>query len=95
VNLPRTLGIRTILQGGSDRLRILIAYDPGSLDTTLDSVVQWQVLGVDADFSHSAPADPSGNTIGPFAIGQTVNIRTRVTNGNGTTTGSVRTLKLI
>jgi len=27
-------------------------------------------------------------------VGKTVNVRTRVTNGNGTTTGSVRTLTM-
>jgi hypothetical protein len=38
--------------------------------------------------------DPSGNALGPFAVGQTVNLRTRVTSNTGTTLGSVRTLTL-
>jgi hypothetical protein len=56
--------------------------------------VEWMVSGTDADFTHSIPADPSGNALGPFAAGQTVKLRTRVSNANGTTTGSVRTLTL-
>jgi hypothetical protein len=39
-------------------------------------------------------ADPSGNALGPFAAGQTVLVRTRVKNANGTTTGSAHTLTL-
>lgn len=50
------------------------------------------VVGTDADFTHNAAADPSGNALGPFAVGETVKLRTRVTNTNGTTTGSVRKL---
>jgi hypothetical protein len=65
-NLPATLSIRTILQGGADNRQVLISY----------------------------VADPSGNAIGPFAAGATVHLRTRVTNSNGTTTGSVRTLTI-
>jgi len=38
--------------------------------------------------------DPSGNTLGPFAVGKTVKLRTRVTSGVGTTTGSIRTLTI-
>jgi len=37
---------------------------------------------------HTTAADPSGNALGPFTAGQTVKLRTRVSNGNGTTTGS-------
>jgi hypothetical protein len=47
------------------------------------------------DFTHTAPADPSGNALGPFTVGQVIKLRTRVTNSNGTTTGSVRTLTVL
>ena len=47
------------------------------------------------DFTHTAPADPSGNALGTFTIGQVVKLRTRVTNANGTTTGSVRALTIL
>ena len=91
-NLPGTLGIRTILQGGAGGLQLLISYDNGSYDATATNTVEWMVIGVDTEFTHQVPADPSGNALGPFASGQTVKLRTRVTNTNGTTTGSVRTL---
>lgn len=94
-NQPGTLGIRGILQGGADGLHLLVSYDNGSFDGMLESKIEWQVAGTDADFTHNAPVDPSGNALGPFAAGQTVKIRTSVKNGNGTTTGSVRTITLL
>jgi hypothetical protein len=93
-NLPGTLGIRSLLQGGTDNLHLLLSYDNGSYDGTATSTVEWMVVGTDSDFVHSVAADPSGNALGPFAIGKTVKLRTRVSNANGTTTGSVRTMTL-
>ena len=93
-NLPGTLGIKTILQGGNDQLHLLVSYENASYDDTATSVIEWQVVTVDNDFTHNAPVDPSGNTLGPFAVGQTVKIRSRVTNASGTTTGSVRTITM-
>ena len=94
-NLPGTLGIRHILQGGVNGLQLLVTYDNGSYTSGATSLLEWLVVGVDTDFTHHPPADPSGNALGPFTIGQVVKLRTRVTNGNGTTTGSVRTLTLL
>ena len=51
--------------------------------------------GVDHDFAHTHTADPSGKALGPFTVGQVVKLRTRLTNSNGTTTGSIRTLTLL
>ena len=93
-NQPGTLGIKSILQGGADNLHLLVNYDNGSYDDTATSVIEWQVVGTDSELTHRAAVDPSGNTLGPFAVGKTVKIRTRVTNSNGTTTGSVRTLTM-
>ncbi len=95
MNLPVTLGIKSVLQGGTDQLHLLVNYDNASYDATLTSTIEWQRVGTDAKFSNSLPVDPSGNTLGPFAVGQTVNVRTRVKNGIGTTTGSIRSLKLL
>ena len=94
-NLPGTLGIRTLLQGGVNGLQLLISYENGTYTSGATSTVEWMVEGVDTDFTHTAPADPSGNALGPFTIGQVVKLRTRVTNANGTTTGSVRTLTIL
>ena len=71
-----------------------MSYDNGSFDDALANSVEWRVVGVDADFTHSLAADPSGNALGPFAVGQQVQLRTRTRNANGTTTGSVRTLTI-
>ena len=49
---------------------------------------------MDNDFTHSAPVDPSGNALGPFVVGQTVKVRTRVTNSNGRTTGRTRSVTM-
>ena len=94
-NLPATLGVKSVLQGGTDALHILVGYDNGSFDDALQGTLEWQVAGVDAEFTHSVPADPSGNALGPFTVGQTVRVRTRTRNTKGTTTGSVRTLRIL
>ncbi len=93
-NLPGTLGIRNLLQGGTNNLHILLSYDNGSYDGSATNTVEWMVSGTENDFTHSVPADPSGNALGPFAMGQTIKLRTRVSNANGTTTSSIRTLTL-
>lgn len=91
---PPTLGIKKVLQGGADNRHVLISYENGSFTAGAVNTVEWMVAGVDADFSsHSEPADPSGNTLGPFTAGQTVKLRTRVVL-NGTTTGSTRTITI-
>lgn len=93
-NLPETLGISDILQGGAGGLSLLVSYENGTYDATAESTIEWMVVGVDADFTHNLVVDPSGNALGPFTVGQTVILRTRVVNTNGTTTGSVRTLMI-
>lgn len=93
--LPFTLGINSILQGGTDGLHILVNYDAGSFDGSLQNSLEWMVAGVDLDFVHNVAVDASGNALGPFTVGQTVKLRTRVTNSNGTTTSSVRQLTML
>jgi hypothetical protein len=41
------------------------------------------IEGVDADFGHTTPLDPSGNMFGPFKVGQMVKVRTKGTNSTG------------
>lgn len=93
-DLPETLGIRTVLQGGDDGLHLLVGYDNGTGGGATTKTVEWMVTGVDADFTHSAPVDPSGNALGPFLAGQTVQLRTRAANANGARTSSVRSFTL-
>ncbi len=94
-NLPATLAIRSLVQGGADNRQLLLSYVSGTYDSSATNSVEWRVVAVDTEFTHSIGADPSGNAIGPFAGGQTVQLRTRVRNGNGSTTGSVRTLAIL
>jgi len=52
------------------------------------------VQGVDADFTHTAPLDASGNALGPFAVNQVVKVRTSTSNSSGTRTSAVRTITI-
>jgi hypothetical protein len=94
-NLPATLSIKEVLQGGEDQLHVLVGYDPASVDGKADNTLEWQIAGVDPDFARTAPVDPSGNAIGPFSAGQLVKLRTRVRNGNGSATSAVRSLGIV
>ena len=58
------------------------------------AVLQYMRVGIDADWTTVA-YDASGNAIGPFEVGQTVKVRTRVTNTSGSRDGGVRQLTLI
>ena len=90
---PPTLSIHTLRQGGAQNRQLLLSYVNGSFDSDATNSVEWKV-DPDPVFSHSVAADPSGNAIGPFDSGATVRLRTRVSTGGGTTTGSVRTLTI-
>ena len=94
-NLPGTLSIKTILQGGLDQLHILVSYVNGTGSNADDRLIEWMVEGVDTDFVHSAEVDLSGNALGPFLVGQTVKIRTRTVNSSGSRTCAVRTLVIL
>ena len=91
---PDTVEISTIQQGGETGLQVLVAYVPGGGDHATTQLIQWQVVGVDAAFTHSAPLDPSGNALGPFAQGQVVKIITEVSNSSATRTTAPRTITL-
>lgn len=93
-NLPATLSIREIRQGGADNRQLLVAYVAATYDDGADNFVEWRLDDGSSGFSHSLPADPSGNALGPFAVGTRVQLRTRVSNSVGTTTGSVRSLEI-
>ena len=57
-------------------------------------MIGWQIEGVDPGFDQSAPLDASGNTLGPFAVGEVVKIMTEVSNSSGTRTSAVRTITI-
>lgn len=91
-NLPGTLSIASVLQGGDNQLHLLVAYVNGTGANADDRLLDWMVVGTDADFTNTVAVDLSGNLLGPFLVGQTVKIRTRTVNGSGTRTSAVRTL---
>lgn len=91
---PDPYDIDTLLQGGQGGLQVLVSYLPGGGDHATTSLVKYMVEGVDADFTHSAPLDPSGNTLGPFVVGNVVKVITEVSNSTGTRTSAVRTITL-
>ena len=93
-SLPETLGIRTFTQGGTNGLQLLIAYEPYSLEAGETAVLQYRRVDLDPDWI-DVPFDASGNAIGPFAVGETVRVRTKVTNSAGSREGGARQLTLI
>jgi hypothetical protein len=95
VNLPETLSIQNVLQAGEGFLFLNVAYVPGKGRDADERHLDWMVEGEDADFAHTAAAEANGNLIGPFAAGQTIIIRTRTVNGNGTRRSAKRRLTLV
>ncbi len=92
---PETVEIDTLTQGGTGGLQVLVNYIPGGGDHATSQLVKWMVEGVDAGFIHSAPIDPSGNTLGPFAVDAVVKVMTEVSNSTGTRTTAVRTITML
>lgn len=91
---PEPYDINTLVQGGQSGLQVLVSYLPGGGDHATTSVVKYKVEGVDADFTHISPLDPSGNTLGPFVVGNVVKVITEVSNSSGTRTSAVRTITI-
>ncbi len=89
---PETIEINTVLQGGDSGLEVLVSYLPGGGDHATTKLIKWQVVGVDPGFDQSAPLDASGNTVGPFTVGQTIKIITEVSNSAATRTTAPRTI---
>lgn len=91
---PDPVEINEVLQGGDDDLHVLVSYLAGGGDHATTKLIEHMVVGVDADFIHTAPLDPSGNTLGPYTVGQVVKVRTSVSNSSGTRTSAVRTITI-
>jgi hypothetical protein len=92
--VPDTIEINTVTQGGEEGRQVLVAYVPGGGAHATTKRVRWQVVGVDADFTQTAPLDASGNALGPFTVGQTLRIITEVSNSVGTRTIAPRTITI-
>lgn len=54
-------------------------------------LLQWQVVGVDADFSHDTAVNQAGQTVATGAsAGTAVKFRTKATNSAGVTYSTVK-----
>lgn len=93
-NLPATLSIRDIRQGGAEQRQLLVSYVAVTFDDGAENFIEWRHADGPDGFPNVLPADPSGNALGPFASGARIQLRTRVRNSNGATTGSIRTLEI-
>jgi hypothetical protein len=93
--LPDTLGIKTLSQGGTGGLQLLVSYEPYDDDSAEAKRLQWMVVDVDAGWDHEVPVDPSGNAFGPFVAGQVVKVRTVVTNASGSRESGSRQLTIL
>lgn len=91
---PDTIEIETVVQGGEDGLRVEMEYVPGGGAHATTKLIKWMVMGVDADFTHSAPLTAEGNVIGPFTVGQVVKVVTEATNSSGTRNSAPRTITI-
>lgn len=93
-NLPATLSIRDIRQGGAEQRQLLVNYVAVTFDDGAENFIEWRHADGPDGFPNVLPADPSGNALGPFERGARVQLRTRVKNSNGATTGSIRTVEI-
>ena len=92
--LPDTLGIRSISQGGTNGLQVLVNFEPSAIEPGETRELQYMRDGIDADWTTIA-VDASGNALGPFAVGQTIRVRTSVTNSHGTRNSGTRRLVIL
>lgn len=89
---PDALEINTATAqaGGS----IATTYLPGGGEGATSLRLEWQVVGVDADFDGSAPVNLTGQTLTGFTSGQTVNLRAKTANAAGHTYSAVKAVML-
>lgn len=92
--LPDTLGIRSISQGGTNGLQVLVNFEPSTIEPGETRELQYMRDGIDADWTTIA-VDASGNALGPFVVGQTIRVRTSVTNSHGTRNSGPRRLVIL
>lgn len=92
---PETIEINTVTQGGDAGLQVLLDYLAGGGAHATTKLVKWMLVGVDADFVHSAPLDAAGNALGPFVVGDVVRVITEVSNSVATRTSAPRTITIM
>ncbi len=86
---PEPLEIATA--GATGVGRIAIAYVPGGGDHATTLELLWQRIGLDPDYTNSAPAQPGGQEIQDgFVSGQTIKFKTRTANSSGETESGIK-----
>lgn len=89
-NAPTALEINTATpQAGG---QIATTYVPNGGAGATSTRLEWQVVGVDADFDHSVAVNLAGQTLTGFTSGQTVNLRVKTANAAGSTYSAVKTV---
>jgi len=91
---PKGIEIDTVTQGGTEGMQVVVDYLPGGGAHATTRLIKWMVVGVDADFTHSAPLAAAGNAFGPFTAGQVVQVMTEVRNSAGTRHSAPRTITI-
>ncbi len=88
---PTAQEIDTLTQVG---LTVAVTYVPGGGNHATTLTLQWQVVGVDADFGHDTPLILTGQTVGPFPAGATIHFRVQASNSADTTDSATQSLTL-
>lgn len=91
---PEVIEINGVVQTGEGGMQVVVDYIAGGGAHATTKRVQWRVFGVDEDFIHSAPLEFAGNTLGPFTVGQVVQIIVEVSNSAATRTTAPRSITM-
>ena len=88
---PTALEIAALTQREAS---VEVTYLAGGGRRATSLTLVYQLEGLDPDFAHPAPVTLTGQTLGPFAAGQTIHVKTQASNSAGTTEGAVQSLTL-
>lgn len=89
--VPTALEIESLVQNG---LSVEVSYVAGGGQHATTLTLLWQVEGVDPGFDNSTMVILAGQTIGPFEMDQTINVKTRAANSAGSTDSAVQSTAL-
>lgn len=91
---PTPLEISTTSPSAGGNVAVTYAATGGAHATV--TMLQWKVVGVDADFGHDTTINEAGQTVATGgAVGAVVELRVRTTNSSGTTFSTVKTVTLV
>ena len=91
---PTPVQINTVTASAGGN--VATTYVPGGGAHASVTMLQWKVVGVDADFGHDTSVNPAGQTVATGgAVGVVVQLRVRTTNSTGTTFSAVKSVTLV